>query len=379
MTGTRLPRPPCRVRTAGFNLVELLVSITISLVILAALVAVFVNTSRGNRELERANSVIENGRLAIQLLEHDVVHAGYWGGHVPGFDDQTFTGVPPDAPTFVPDPCLPYSATNWDLAYLRNLLAIPVQAYAAAPVGTCSLPSLLPDNDVLLVRHAGQCAAGTANCEPVAAGTLYLQVSRCLTDTTGVVFATAGHTLRQRNCATLAERRPFTSNIYWIRDYSVAPGDGIPTLMRSQFDPAPGVLAHQASEALIEGIERFRVELGLDDVSETGAAVDNAVPIAFADPTTRETPTNRGDGRPDGNFLRCTVAAPCTATQLANITAVKLYVLARSREPSQGHVDSKVYDLGGGVTAGPFNDAFKRHVFISSVRLNNVSARRETP
>ena len=61
----------------------------IGLVIIAALVTLFVNTSGNNRELARANSMIENGRFAIKVLEDDLVHAGYWGGFVPMFDDQT--------------------------------------------------------------------------------------------------------------------------------------------------------------------------------------------------------------------------------------------------------------------------------------------------
>ena len=39
--------------------------------------------------MARANSVIENGRLAIQLIESDLVHAGFWDTFVPQFDDQT--------------------------------------------------------------------------------------------------------------------------------------------------------------------------------------------------------------------------------------------------------------------------------------------------
>ena len=61
----------------------------IGLVIIGALVTLFVNTSGNNRELARANSMIENGRFAIKVLEDDLVHAGYWGGYVPMFDDQT--------------------------------------------------------------------------------------------------------------------------------------------------------------------------------------------------------------------------------------------------------------------------------------------------
>ncbi len=41
--------------------------------------------------------------------------------------------------------------------------------------------------------------------------------------------------------------------------------DGIPTLVRSEFDLADGTLAHQAAVPLIEGIEGFRVEFGIDN------------------------------------------------------------------------------------------------------------------
>jgi len=103
----------CRRRTyQGFSLVELMISLVIGLVILGALVTLFSSTSRANREMATANSVIENGRFAIQLLENDVVHGGFWGTHVPVFDDQTSEEIPADVPTLVPDPCLTYNTAN---------------------------------------------------------------------------------------------------------------------------------------------------------------------------------------------------------------------------------------------------------------------------
>ena len=69
--------------------------------------------------------------------------------------------------------------------------------------------------------------------------------------------------------------------------------------------------------------------------------------IVWADPDTRTTPTNRGDGVADGDFITCTTATPCTAAQLANVTAVKLYVLVRGRDESQGYTDTKTYTLAG--------------------------------
>jgi type IV pilus assembly protein PilW len=259
---------------AGFTLVELMVSLTISLVILAALVALFVNTNRSSREFERANSMIENGRLAVQVLENDVIHAGFWGTYVPEFDDQTLPPwvTPTDVPTVLPDPCLAYANWNDDVDgdgdpdQRKSLIGVPVQAYEDAVVCGGVIQNKVANTDILIVRHAEMCVPGvSANCEADVAGRLYFQDGRCTTDLVPYVFDTAGFTLLQRDCAAVADKRKFISNIYYVRDFAVTPGDGTPTLVRSQFDLSPaGDLEHLPAVPLIEGIERFRVELGID-------------------------------------------------------------------------------------------------------------------
>ena len=168
-----------------------------------------------------------------------------------------------------------------------------------------------------------------------------------------------------------------------MRDYAETVGDGIPTLVRSRMEMSGGLPTHQESVALIEGIEGFRVELGLDTLGKTGLAVDYTQAVNWVDPSNKITPTNRGDGSPDGAFVHCSAGTPCTADQFINAVAVKLHVLARSTESSPGHTDTKDYILGGTTAApfklGPFNDQFKRHVFATTVRLTNVTGRRETP
>lgn len=195
----------------------------------------------------------------------------------------------------------------------------------------------------------------------------------------GYVLDTGGYVFHKKNCTTVADKRKFISSIYYVRDYAVTAGDGIPTLVRSRFDLSGGVLAHQPAEALIEGIEGFRVEFGIDGTGDAGTVVDYTQPVVWTDPLTRVAPMNRGDGVPEGAFVHCTTAAPCTVGQLANAVAVKLYVLARNRDATVGYTDSKTYKLGTAGTLGPFNDHYKRHVFSTSVRLTNISGRRETP
>jgi type IV pilus assembly protein PilW len=367
----------------GLTLIELMVSIAITLIIVAALITLYLNVSRSNREMVKVNRQIENGRLAVHVLDNEVAHAGFWENYMPQFDDLTLTTVPADVPAVVPDPCLPYTAANWTDDYKRSLLNIPVQSYEDVPAGCAAIVThKKADTDVLVVRHAGTCFAGTLNCESdLPAGKLYFQSSLCATQTPSTFeLNTAVFTgILRKDCTAPALKRRFISDIYYVRDYAEAEDDGIPTLVRSRLDTAGGTPVYPEPVALIEGIEGFRVELGLDTLGKTGLAVNYTQAINWLDATNKTTPTNRGDGSPDGAFVRCTTATPCTADQLINTVAVKFYLLARSIEPSPGHTDNKTYTLGSAATLPAYNDQYKRHVFSTTVRLTNVAGRRETP
>jgi type IV pilus assembly protein PilW len=408
----RTPARPVRALPAGraqrgFTLVELMISLTIGLFIVIALLTLLINVNRNNGELTKTNHLIENGRFALQLLEADASHAGYWGGFVPSYDDLSNTTAPTDVPNAVPDPCA--AASSWDAQYKTNILGIALQTYEiASPVPTPTLSVCAsrvvnpqPNTDVLFVRHldTSTCVPGSAGC-PAAAGMPYFQLNHCYNmsspggSTTTYVFGTdtTAFTLHQRDCTsavapgtgtvgTLSPIAQYVSNLYYIRNYADTPGDGIPTLVRSQFGLVGGVPQYQAEQAFIPGIDGFRVELGVDSVSATGAALTTTSftsAINFPSSAAMIKPTNRGDGYPDGAYVHCTTAAPCSAFQLMNTVAVRIYVLARGDSPSPSYVDTKTYQMGS-TTLGPFNDRYKRHLFIQTIRLTNVSGRRETP
>lgn len=344
----------------GLSLIELMIAITLGMLVVAALLALFLNVSRTNNEMAKMNRQIENGRFAVQLLQDDIVHAGFWGDFIPQFEDRNVS-APGDVPDAIPDPCK--APGTWIAADRNNLIGIPVQASA----GSCTVVTNQQANtDVFVVRHA-EPSTGAA-----CGGEVCFQASQCgaeinATPSQGYILATSGHTLHKKNCTpavlpitsgATAVTRKFISNIYYVRDFSVTAGDGIPTLMRSEF--AGG--AHQAAQPLIDGIEGFRVEYGIDNVGKNSAAVSYTAGAV-----------NRGDGVPD-----IFVSAPSFA-QLTNVVAVRIHVLARSTETSPGYTDTKTYAMGSAGSMGPFNDSFKRHVFTTTVRLVNPSGRRETP
>lgn len=374
------PRLTARRAQRGLTLIELMVAITIMLIVMAALLTLFLNVSGSQREMERVNRQIETGRLSIFVLENEISHAGFWENYMPEFDDLTVSAAPTHVPTGnVPDPCLAYSAANWTEDYKRQLLDLPVQVYSSVPA-TCTdlLTHHKTGTDILVVRHAETCLPGTPHCDADVAGAMYFQSSLCGTQKPSSFDLSTGafDQMFLKDCTSASPKRKLVADIYYVRDYAEAVGDGIPTLSRSRFDLVGGTLAQQPPTALIEGVEGFRVELGLDTLSKTGAAVNYTQAIAWADPANKSTPSNRGDGSPDGAFVHC--GATCTADQLVNAVAVKLYVLARATTISPGHTDTRRYQMGA-ATLAPFNDHYKRHAFATTVRLTNVTGRRETP
>lgn len=315
----------------GFSLVEMMIAVTIGMLIMAALTALYINITRNNSELAKINSQIENGRFALQLLESDIIHAGYWGE------------LSPAAATAIPaNPCL--ASASWDATYKANMLGIPVMGFSSATVPATCATGALAAGDVLIVRHANTCTAGSANCDGAADTGPHIQVSNCTTTneatTTPYVIGSGSLTLHEKDCSTSAARRKVVTNIYYL-----ATSSSLPTLMRvSMID---GV--YQTAQPLIEGIESLRFEYGIDST---------------------------GDGSPD-TYL---TTPPTTLAQLGNIVAVKVHVLARSLEKSPGYVDNKAYKLGSSTYTVPTADVgYKRHVFSTTIRLVNPSGRREVP
>lgn len=351
-------------RQSGLTLIELMIAITISLLVLAALTAMFVTSSRARDEITRANEQIENGRYAMQVLTDDLKLAGYFAEY-----------VPPD-PTGIPEPC--------DTA-LPNLVteALHVQGYDTNGTTQVTIPALCtanipdltdrqPGTDIILVRRVSSCTAGSANCA-IVANAPYFQASNCNEEIAagpgnnqayrlgvGVQTGLSGHntltTRHMRFCHNpttpaadiTAPNRRFLTHIYFVDEDNVE-GDGIPTLKRAELG-TDGVGLAFTVVSIAEGIEDMQFMYGVDG-GDDGAAPDNYQSL----------PGNAADWR--------------------NTTAVEVHLLARGKSRSPGHVDSKTYQLGPKTITPAMipNDqkGFKRHVFRSLVQLNNPAGRRQ--
>jgi len=323
--------------SAGATLVELMVALVLAAIVLLALTVVFAGGSQNRKETERANRQIENGAYAIQLLTDDLRLAGYYGE----FD-----------PTPLTIPALP-GLCETDVTTLATMLRLPIQGAdevsADQACGTKTL-KVLTGNDVLVVRRVATCIAGpTADADCDTTGP-YFQAASCETtllstlptDAYKLAAATSAMTLTKKDCATPANYRGYRTHVYFVSPEDKA-GDGIPTLKRAELTGADYTVV-----PLVEGVEQFQVEYGLD--------------------------TAGGDGVPD-----TWSAAPTTAANWSTAVVARVYILARNLEKTPGYTDAKSYVMGGKTfTPASADRGYKRHLYRTEVRLINPAGRRSS-
>ncbi len=328
----------------------MMVAITISMIVLVALVTLFDRNSGERRAIERANEQTEDGRYALQLMSDDLRNAGYLASFNPG----SFAAPNPQLtiPTTLPNPC----AT--DVPTLNSAMVLPAQGYDNGANAPGCIADLRAGTDILVVRRASTCSVGTAGCDPQVAGDAYLQASGCASEfTAGTYYALdsnlANLTLHQKDCVTAAALYQYRTHIYFVANDD-QPGDGIPTLKRAEL----GVGAFTVVP-LVEGVENLQIEYGLDtSVPTTGSPA-----VYTADPNT---------------YNGC---APATCVSYwGNTVEAKINLLTRDPTATQGYTDTKTYTLGltaAGVanTVGPFNDRYRRHLYYTVARLNNPADR----
>lgn len=380
-------------RQSGLSLLELMVAISIGAILMTGLVATFNSSSESRRELEKSGNLIENGRYAISLIYDDLRHAGFYGH----FYDL---GDPPGA---LPDPCETGSTAN-----LKDALPMPIQGYIAADLtaerpdisattcddkGLFSNANLSLGSDILIIRRADTgLFAGTSpdGATTVVTGTpttkeVYIQANMRdaliqignaaagTVDPTNASSKTAGNgaqTLEKypskTTADTWADTRKYRVHVYFVAPCSEGSGtngvcqagdDSIPTLKRLELT-TNGTATIMQIVPLVEGVQLMKVEFGLD-----------------ASPTTVNGTTGYiGDGAPDS------YPTP-TALDLEdwpNVVSARVHLLVRSTDATTGFSDSKQYVLVG-TDVGPFNDAFKRHVYTTEARPLNLAGRREIP
>jgi type IV pilus assembly protein PilW len=280
---------------------------------------------------------------------------------------------------------------------MEGALALSVQGFRAADLATranvsgttcddkglLSNANLRPGSDVLVIRRASTTVLATT-ASPIT-NEVYIQGTGSTAQLQiGVGGAALASNKADGSPSTLfthtgvaAPVRKYNVHVYFVAPCSVGSGtttvntetisgvctggdDSIPTLKRLELRESGGSTT-MTIVPLVEGIEYFKIEYGIDTT-----------------PTTTDITT----GLPGDATVDSYVTSPADWTQ---VIAAKVFVLARNTSGTAGHVDTKTYLLGtapavaGTNLVAATNDNFRRHTYTAAVRLMNTSGRREIP
>ena len=176
-----------RDRQRGLTLVELMVSVAISLVILSALTYIYVSSRGAYRANEALARVQETGRFALEWLTRDIRQAGYFGCLSRGLVPDIYADPPP------PDGASPGTAvkgfengTGWtnpttitrvagtDVIMMSGLMGVQANVLDKADVVNANIKvdqncAGITQNDVVMVtdcRRAALIRVTYGKCDP---------------------------------------------------------------------------------------------------------------------------------------------------------------------------------------------------------------------
>jgi hypothetical protein len=351
-----------RSRQRGLSLIELMISITLGLLILVAMIAVFGQNSRSFRQNDAVSEMQDSARFALDSISRDLSMAGYLGGVysaaniLPSYGN---TGSSTAQSTPLQLDCGSADAYTGIYWFLQAATRVEFQDNT---VGTSSgsqfpcLSNVQPNTDVVAIRRAaGQShydlSSGSSSSPVLASYTYYLQSNG--TNATliysGNLGTSGSYTLTSTAVPQLAPMSFFkwVPRLYFIQNYSHTVGDGIPALCRMELQAV--ATPTFAAECLADGVQNLQIEWGLDTNND-------CVPDTYTSTPTAGT--------------AATKSSPAIAGQLAQAVTARIWLLVRASKPEAGFTDTKTYTLGN-YTVPATNDSYRRRVYTTTVQLRN--------
>jgi type IV pilus assembly protein PilW len=394
----------------GFSLIELMIAMVISMVLLAALSGIFAQSITSREKIDREGQKIETARYSLDTLAEDIRLAGYYGSLAPSLPGATLVNGATPADWKYVDPCSTTSGElpGWSTAAAQATPAtnvdvpMPIFGYEAHDTGalptalTDCLDNYKADTDVFVIRRASTTAI-TAGGAGYVSGDPYLQTSTCpegavdpLAKYPPRFLAKATTTSTDFNLHLLgctptvpgsnASVRKLIVRIYYIsqcddcvnnldNDTSTV-GDGVPTLKLVELGiPSTGGTVLKMKEnvrTIAPGVENMHLEYGID-TSDDGSI--DAWVVSNEDPRQSGSTGDAVTGmRLDGN----------TENRWEDVMAVKLFLVTRDLKTTTGWTDTKSFVMGSKTLAAA-GDAYHRRLMSSTIKLVNMSGRRETP
>jgi len=316
-----------------------MVAMTISILLLAGVVQVFISAKHGYRIQESTSVMQENGRFAMRDLSHYINMADYWGG------------VEGDAIRLHADLGTAYADRgNCDFAWAADTDngIFGYDGAADSPAPTDCIPSeYVPNSDIIVIRTADpEDYASTTDLADATItslddnGGLYL---RTLVGASGMLFARGD--LADAIAAVpgsddegiLSHR--FEIAVLYLAEFDVG-GTTSPTLSVLDLDTVSGQATLRPYQ-LVEGVEQMQFAYGVDtDADQVVDIWKNATAV--------------------------------TASEWDDVIIVQVGLIVRGRILDE-FTDTTTYAMPGGYTYTPPADVarFQRRLIVRDIQIRN--------
>ena len=306
-----------RVTQFGFNLIELMLAMTVTLFIIGALITVVLGSAATSRSRDQASDLQTNGRYALQQIKNDLLHAGFLG------ISSLFT---PDQPISADGIVVTGACDNATVGRLAQRLwgSDDANPYTA----TCIPAANYLTGDVLVIR--------SLNPTPVVGPFSATQVYYHSSYEGGQPFLGADPVPD----FTGSNKQPpyltyeLQETVYYVSPYTNSPNEVplLPALYRTRLGAGPAM----APELVASGVENFQVRYGVFQTNST-TQYFSADEIAAAD--------------------------------WDLVKSLEVWLLLRSDRPDAGYQNNTTYAMGGQDVA--VNDGLRRLLLSSVTELRN--------
>lgn len=313
----------------GFTMVELMIAMVLSLILGSAIITIFANNSHSFNQDENVLRMQDDARHALREIAFEISMAGHYADLLlPGsiVRDPSLTLAidcgPAGSPSWMYQTQAIGTAQSLSITGLDNATAAD-----AAANHTCIAGGEFRDGtDVVSIKRVAGARTTVAT-----AGQVYLRTN----GTVGLLFKEPASAAPPVVVAAPLADWEYRPSIYFIRNYSNAPGDGIPALCKKVL---VGIGPSMTSECLAAGIEDLQIEYGID---------------------------LNDDGNPNVFLPNPTLA------QIQSVVSARIFLLARTTKVDQRYQNVKTYTVSNAPPYVP-GDNFHRRVVSTTVSIQNI-------
>ena len=316
----------------GFTLVEVMISLFIGGLILGGVMFTYIGMKATTKDTMTIGELQESGRLAINIMQRDIEQIGFWGTYY----DDSFTSANTTSLSNPGADCTEglNNGSFPDLATASNFRTIYAKVADDSKELNC-VTSPVKGTDIIQLKFLQ--GDQLTESETKADENYFIAEQERAQFKRGEITDSSAN----------ASIWPYSHHVYYISEqtYKVNNKDlTVPALMRKRL-----VGGSITTETIMEGVENMRFVFGLDTNSDN--RVDTYRSIKSMEHTDWE---NR-----------------------KGILTVQVFLLIRALEPDPGvKIKNQTYILGEDEDKRElkFTDSFRRTVFTTTIRLNNVGS-----